>query len=146
MRQPNSKPHRPVFSREERSQWISRLRSSGLTQAQFAHQHGLKVTTLQKWLYGRGPSLVPKRRPRTVSIGRGASHRSSRTAAIFHRKPQHAATATFREVTVPSLGSGPGYEGWAAELTWPSGVRVRLRAGAEAGWIEALLVAVDQIC
>ena len=146
MRPPNSKLHRPVFSREERSQWISRFRSSGLTQAQFAQQHGLKVTTLRKWLYGRGPSLVLKRQPWMVSVGRDASHPSGRTAALSHRKPPHAPTATFREVTVPPLGAGPACEGWAAEVTWPSGIRVRLRAGAEAGWIEALLAVVDQTC
>jgi transposase-like protein len=52
MRESESKPPRPTFSPEEREQWVSRYRSSGLTQAQFAQQHGLKLTTLQWWIYG----------------------------------------------------------------------------------------------
>ena len=112
MRQPDSKLRRPVFTPEERAQWISRFRSSGLTQAQFAQQHDLKLTTLQRWIYGRGPKQ--KRR-----------------------------TAAFREVAVSPVWSGGV---WAAEVTWPSGVTVRLGARAEAPWIEALLEAVRQGC
>src|SRR5207302_272864 len=50
MRALRSKQHRPVFTPEERAQWVSRFRSSGLTQVQFAQQHGLKLTTLQRVL------------------------------------------------------------------------------------------------
>jgi len=117
-----------------------------VTQAQFAQQHGLKVTTLRKWLYGRGPSLALTRQPWGVSVGRDASHPRGRTAALSPRQPPPAPTATFREVTVPPLGAGPACAGWAAEVTWPSGIRVRLRAGAEAGWIAALLAAMNQTC
>lgn len=59
MKAMRSKPRRPVFTPEERAQWVSRFRSSGLTQVQFTQQHGLKLTTLQRWLYGR--SLKHKR-------------------------------------------------------------------------------------
>jgi len=112
MRALRSKQHRPVFTPEERAQWVSRFRSSGLTQVQFAQQHGLKPTTLQRWLYGRGPK---QKRPK----------------------------ATFREIVVSPLGPTGA---WAAEITWPHGVTVRLGAEAEASWIEALLHAVCQAC
>jgi len=51
--------------------------------------------------------------------------------------------ATFREVKASPLWPGGV---WAAEVAWPSGVTVRLGAGAEALWIEALLGAVRQAC
>lgn len=107
-----SKPHRLSFTREERAQWVSRYRSSGQTQAQFAQQNGLKLTTLQWWIYGPG------------------------------RKQQHSTTG-FREITVSPLWPAGA---WAAELSWPSGVTVRLGARTEAAWIEALLKAVRQEC
>ena len=55
-----------------------------------------------------------------------------------------APSATFREVMLPPLG--PGSAGWAAEVTWPSGVTVRFGAGAEAAWIGAVLDVVRQAC
>jgi hypothetical protein len=113
MSESESKPHgRPTITPEERAEWVSRYRSSGLTQVQFAQQHGLKLTTLQWWIYGQ-------------------------------RRKQQPSTLSFREITV-----SPQWPGgvWAAEVTWPSGVTVRLGARAEASWIEALLNAVGQKC
>jgi hypothetical protein len=107
-----SKPQFPAFTPDERAQWVSRYRSSGLTQAQFAQQHGLKLSTLQWWIYG----------PR--------------------RKSQDSATG-FREIAVSPLWPNSA---WAAELTWPSGMTVRLSARAGTTWIEALLKAVRQEC
>jgi transposase-like protein len=112
MTQAESKAHRLSFTPEERGRWASRYRSSGQTQAQFAQQHGLKLTTLQWWIYGQRPK---EKRP----------------------------TAAFREIAVSLPWSGGV---WAAEVTWPSGVTVRLGAQAEAPWIEALLKAVRQEC
>lgn len=111
MTQAESKPDRPSLTPEERAEWVSRYRSSGQTQAQFAQRHGLKLTTLQGWIYGQRR----KQRP----------------------------TAAFREIAVSPLWPGGV---WAAEVTWPSGVTVRLGAQAEASWIEALLEAVRQRC
>jgi hypothetical protein len=108
MTQLQSEPQRPTFTPDERAEWVSRYRSSGQTQAQFAQQHGLKLSTLQWWIYGGRP------------------------------KQKHA-SATFREITVsPPWPAGA----WAAEVSWPSGVTVRLGAQTEAGWMEALLKAV----
>jgi len=112
MRKSESKRQRPTFSLDERAQWVSRYRSSGLTQAQFAQQNGLKLATLRWWIYG----------PR--------------------RKQQPSATG-FREMAVSPLWPAGA---WAAELTWPSGMTMRLGAQAEAAWIEALLKAVRQEC
>ena len=112
MRESESKPQGPTFGPDERALWVSRYRSSGLTQAQFAQQHGLKLTTLRWWIYG----------PR--------------------RKQQQSATG-FREVAVSPLWPAGA---WAAELTWPSGMTVRLGARAEVAWIEALLKVVRQEC
>jgi len=112
MAQAESKPDRLSLTPEERAEWVSRYRSSGQTQAQFAQQHGLKLTTLQWWIYGQ-------------------------------RRKQPHPTATFREIAVSPLWPGGV---WAGEVTWPSGVTVRLGAQAEASWIEALLKAVCQGC
>lgn len=46
-------------SLQERQQWVEQLRRSGLTQAAFARQNGLKLTTLQSWIYQR-PVKPPK--------------------------------------------------------------------------------------
>lgn len=138
-----TRQQRPHFSPEERGLWISRLRASGLPQARFAEQNGLKLKTLQRWLYGRGAPAVMKQKPPTSARG-DRTHRIERTAVALHRKPQRAPSATFREVLLPPLG--PAQAGWAAEVTWPGGVTVRLAAGAEAAWIGAVLEAVRQAC
>jgi lambda repressor-like predicted transcriptional regulator len=112
MRESERKPQLPTFTAEERAEWVGRYRSSGQTQAQFAQQHGLKLSTLQWWIYGGKP-------------------KQKRTAAAF------------REITVSPLWPAGA---WAAEVTWPSGVIVRLGVQAESAWIEALLKAVGQGC
>ena len=132
-----------MFTGDERADWVSRFRSSGLTQPEFAREHGLKLGTLQRWLYGRGAPAARKRKPPVPAPG-DRSHRIDRTAVAIHRKPGRASSATFREVMLPPLG--PGSAGWAAEVTWPSGVTVRFGAGAEAAWIGAVLDVVRQAC
>ena len=139
----STKQQRPHFTVEERESWISRFRSSGLAQARFAEQNGLKLKTLQRWLYRRGAHAATKRRPR-VSAPWDRSHRIGRTAVTIHRKPRRTPSATFREIMRPPLG--PARAGWAAEVTWPNGVTVRLGAGAEVSWIGALLGAVRPAC
>jgi transposase-like protein len=138
-----TKQRRPHFTTEERETWVSRFRSSGLTQPEFAREHGLKLGTLQRWLYGRGVHAGRKRKVR-VPAPADRSPRIDRTAVGIHRKPRRTPRTTFREVRLPALG--PGRAGWVAEVTWPSGVTVRLGASAEAAWIGALLEAVRQAC
>lgn len=136
-----TKQRRPHFTAEERESWVSRFRSSGLPQARFAEQNGLKLMTLQRWLYGRGAPAVPMRKP---SAPGNRSHRIDQTAVVIRRKPRRAPSPTFREVMLPALG--PARAGWAAEVTWPSGVTVRFGAEAETAWIGAVLGAVRQTC
>ena len=137
------KQRRPHFTDEEREGWISRFRSSGLSQVRFAEQNGLKLKTLQRWLYRRGAHAAMKRKPPVPAHG-DRSHRIERKAVAIHRKLRRTPRATFREVVLPP--PGPASAGWAAEVTWPSGVTVRLGAGAEAAWIGALLEAVRRAC
>ncbi len=138
-----TKQQRTHFSAEERESWISRFRSSGLPQARFAEQNGLKLKTLQRWLYGRGAQAATKRKPPVPAPG-GGSHRIDRRAVAIHRKPRRTPSATFREIMLPPIG--PAQAGWAAEVTWPSGVTVRFGAGAEATWMGAVLGAVGRAC
>jgi hypothetical protein len=42
-------------NRNERAEWITRYRSSGLRPAQFAERHGLKLGTLRRWMQEEGP-------------------------------------------------------------------------------------------
>ena len=141
MRQAGGKQGRRTFTDDERADWVSRFRSSGLTQPEFAREHGLKLGTLQRWLYGRGAPAARKRKPTVPAPGDG-SHRIDRTAVPIHRKLGRAPSATFREVMLPA--PGPGSAGWAAEVAWPGGVTVRFGAGAEAAWMGAVLGAVRQ--
>jgi transposase-like protein len=138
-----TKQRRPHFTAEERETWVSRFRSSGLTQPEFAREHGLKLGTLQRWLYGRDAHAAPKRKPPVPGPG-DRSHRIDRTAVAIHRKPRRTPSATFQEIMLSPIG--PAGAGWAAEVRWPSGVTVRLGAGAEASWIGALLGAVRRAC
>ena len=134
-----TKQRRTQSTPEEREGWISRFRSSGLSQAHFAEQNGLKLKTLQRWLYGRGAHAEPMRKP---SAPEDRSHQIERKAVVIHRKVRRTPRATFREVVLPALG--PASAGWAAEVSWPSGVAVRFGAGAEAACIGAVLEAVRQ--
>ena len=45
-----SSSQRRRFTKEERSKWLIRFRSSGLTQREFAARNGLKWGTLVQWL------------------------------------------------------------------------------------------------
>ena len=135
------KQRRPHFTAEEREGWISRFRSSGMTQPRFAREHDLKLGTLQRWLYGRGSPSASMRKPFAPG---DRSHPIDRTTVVIHQKPRHAPRPTFQEVKLPPLG--PASAGWAAEISWPSGVTVRFGAGAEAAWIGAVLGAVRQAC
>ena len=53
-------PKRRRASAEERSRVVCLFRESGLTQAQFAQQHGIKLHTLQRWIYRPGPKRPSK--------------------------------------------------------------------------------------
>ncbi len=46
-------------NRNERAEWITQYRSSGLRPAQFAEQHGLKLGTLRNWIQKEGHGSSP---------------------------------------------------------------------------------------
>jgi hypothetical protein len=49
---PQAKPRkrRPKATPEEKADWAKRFTDSGLKQREFCRQHGLVLTTLQRWL------------------------------------------------------------------------------------------------
>lgn len=50
------------YSARERERWVELCRQSELTQAQFAREHGLKLSALRQWLY-RSHRRTPGPRP-----------------------------------------------------------------------------------
>ena|SRR5438477_13032255 len=48
---PSKVQKRPRFSPGQRGYYLSQYRQSGLTQGEFVHRHGLKLSTFQRWLY-----------------------------------------------------------------------------------------------
>lgn len=139
---PPIEPHRKYFSQLERTQWVMRFRSSGLSQAQFAEQNGLKLKTLQKWVYGRSSRRAGRQQP--TSGVRRPVHRDQQRVVPKPEKLWRVPSPTFQEVRLPPLGALSA--DWAAEVAWPSGVTVRLGVRTEAAWIGALLKAVRQAC
>ena len=109
---------RRIVSPSERARVISRFRSSGVSQREFAEEQGLKLTTLQSWLYGK--------RSQSQSAGR----------------------ARFQEIkllpgTVMSSSTGPG---WAAEVEWAKGVKVRVSPGVDPVWLSAVVKQLGRVC
>ena len=63
-----STSRRRRISAEERSRLVSLFRGSGLTQLKFAQQQGIKLCTLQRWLYGSGGKKNAKARFQEVPV------------------------------------------------------------------------------
>lgn len=66
MRSKSSVSTRQYTSAEQRRERLARFRDSGLSQTDFARQHGLKVCTLRRWLTER-PAPAPSR-PQSVVL------------------------------------------------------------------------------
>jgi transposase-like protein len=49
---------RPRSTAAERAQWVQRYFQSGLGSREFAAQHGLKYSTLQRWV-AQAPAMAP---------------------------------------------------------------------------------------
>jgi transposase-like protein len=49
---------RPRSTAAERAQWVQRYLQSGLAPREFAAQHGLKYSTLQRWV-ANAPAVAP---------------------------------------------------------------------------------------
>jgi hypothetical protein len=100
-----SSSQRKRFNKQEQGDWLRRYRGSGLTQGEFAAQHGLKLGTLVRWL-------------------------------AKERRRMMARPTSFVEVP---LGRERESESWVAEVSWPSGLRVRLGAAAPKSWLGSVL-------
>ena len=101
---------------------IGRYRRSGLSLRDFARAEGLPAGRLHYWLY-------QKHRPRAVAPGpRGSG----------------AAVPAFREVQL--AGGLALMTSWAAEVSLPTGVAVRLSATALPAWVGAVVPAVQGPC
>jgi hypothetical protein len=91
------KPRAPRTTRVQQLQWIERFRNSGLTRHAFAQEHGLKISTLDRWLARAGHSASPVSQP-----------------------------VLFKELPRPVVLNGSG-QSWSMEILTPSGLIVRLR-------------------
>ena len=62
-------PRTAATPADERTQWLERLRRSGLSQAAFARTHGVKLSRLRYWLYHpRWPRASAAAAPRWQEI------------------------------------------------------------------------------
>ena len=94
---------------EERAEWVSRYRSSGLSQRRFAQEHNLALSTLRQWLYHNKRKRSPRFAP-----------------------------PTFHEISVAPLLAADS-TAWAVELVSPKGVTLRLRERPSARDLARLL-------
>lgn len=96
----------------ERERWVRKYQEGDLGLRRFAEVHGLRASQLYYWVYGR--------RGRTP---RRAAGSPGRKAPVFHEV----------EVLHPS-SADPG-AGWAMEIAWADGTRLRARPDADPAWI-----------
>jgi lambda repressor-like predicted transcriptional regulator len=145
--------HRRYFTANERAEWISRYRASGLSQRGFVQQHGLVLGTFQQWLYREHRRTSANIRPiRTTAAQRARVierfQGSGLTRRAFARKSgialsslnrwlaQAKSTAKapfpvrFRELKLPPLLAAPAL-GWAMEIVSPQGLTLRCREPIE---------------
>ena len=100
------------YSFQERAEWVSRYRASGIGLKRFAAANGLKLLQLHHWVYGK---------------------RSSAAKRLKTHLP------AFREIRVAEcLGAVP----WSAEIGLRDGTVVRFRVDADPAWAAALLGAL----
>jgi len=141
--------HRRHFTADERAEWISLYRSSGLTQRGFVKQHGLVLGTFQQWLYREQRRASANIRPtRTTAVQRGQAierfQRSGLSRLAFARKSGIALSSLSRWLAqakgasndsfpvrlgeiklAPSLAAPPA--AWAMEIVSPEGLTLRCR-------------------
>lgn len=98
----------------ERERWVRRYREGELGLRRFAQVHGLRVSQLHYWLYGQ----------------RVTTPRKANAAGGLRRK-----APVFREVEVLHPSSADPGTGWAMEIAWADGTRLRARRDADPAWI-----------
>ena len=117
------KHHNPGFrsrrrhTPQQRAEWLTHYRRSGLSQRDFVQSHGLGLSTLTKWLREERLSGVKS------SGGKGA--------------------VPFQEVNLRSQFHPAG---WAAEVALADGAVLRLSAQADVAWATELLQALRRPC
>ena len=117
---------RPRSTAAERALWKQRFVQSGLLPRQFAAQHGLRLSTLQRWvasLHGVSPATP-------------GGHTIS-----FQPNSPHAAPG-FTEITRPvpgGLSASSSSSPWAAELVRPDGSTLRLARDVSGPLLKQLL-------
>jgi len=106
-----------VYTTEEIADWLARYKGSGLSLERFARQQGIRVGRLHYWLYQR-------HRPKPAKLS--------------------GAAPVFQEVKVAAFPPGLGH--WAAEVSLPTGVTVRLSAAAAPAWIGGVVKELRRAC
>lgn len=99
----------------ERARWAEAWERSDQTQSEFAQAHGLKVSTLRKWIRQRGGSIATRQAVGLEEISLGELI-----------GPEIAARTT----------------AWELEIRLPSGVAIALARGTTAARLRELVEAV----
>jgi len=139
--------HGRHFTADERAEWISRYRSSGLSQRRFVRQHGLVLGTFQQWLYRAQRRISINLRSTRITAAQRARvierfQRSGLTRRAFVRKSGIALSSLNRWLAqakstpnvpfpvrlselklAPLLAAPP--TGWAMEIVSPQGLTLR---------------------
>lgn len=110
---------KPTYTTEEMTDWISRFRRSGMGLKRFAQEHQIPWTRLHYWIYQKP----------------GSQLRHGKTAG---------AVPLFQELKF-APGS-PLLNAWAAEVSWPTGMTVRLRETTSSAWIRELFRELKRSC
>jgi hypothetical protein len=100
---------------QQQARWASRCLKSNLLQREFAGQHGLCLSTLQRWI---------------------AQSRGKAWAATRPKRQPAKTAAAFIEVRAPAASRA-----WAAEVVRPNGSIIRLAHDAPVPLLQQLLSA-----
>ena len=110
------------YNPQELTALIARYRDSSLGLKNFAQEQGIPYGRLHYWLYQKSRS-----KPRQGS-----------------RRPPVPPSPVFREVT---FATGlPAMPAWAAEISLPRGVVIRVGATAHPAWMGSVVAALPQPC
>ncbi len=120
MNQERNGHRREGVSGADREQWVRRYREGDLGLKRFAERHGLRPAQLHYWIYGARRPAAPERTPTSAAVP----------------------TPVFREVLLPRQQSAE----WAAQITWPDGLSLRVAHEADPARIAALIEHLRRSC
>ena len=98
---------------------LSRYRASGLGLERFAQEQGIPPGRLHYWVYQKSRNKSPKR-------------------------SMQSPPPVFREVKITA--GLPALTHWAAEVSLPGGLALRLSASASPSWIGSVVAALQKPC